>query len=58
MGQERRAVVFEAISQKKRHTAWRSYLGHLMHDALCHRQGAAAHIDHHEQLGVAGVSAG
>ena len=52
MGQQCRAVVLEAIGQKQRHTAWRQHLGHLMHDALGHRQGAAADIDHHQQLAL------
>jgi hypothetical protein len=46
MGQQRRAVVLEAIGQKQRHTIRRQYLGHLVHDALRHCQGAAADIDH------------
>src|SRR5712691_7385021 len=50
MRQKCRAIILEAISQKQRYTAWRQHLGHLMHDALCHRQGAAAHINHHQQF--------
>ena len=50
MRQQRRGVVLEAIGQKQRHTAWRQHSGHLMHDALGHRQGAAADIDDHQQL--------
>jgi hypothetical protein len=46
MGQQRRAVVLEAIGQQQRHTIRRQHLGHLVHDALRHRQGAAADIDH------------
>jgi hypothetical protein len=46
MGQQHRTVVLEAIGQKQRHTIRRQHLGHLVHDALRHRQGAAADIDH------------
>ena len=52
MRQQCRAIVLEAIGQKQRDTAWRQHPGHLMHDALGHRQGAAAHIDHHQQLAL------
>ena len=43
-------IMWVPVAQKKWHTAGRQHLGHLMHDALRHRQGAAAHIDHHQQL--------
>ena len=56
MRQECRAVVLEAIGQKQRDTAWRQHLGDLMHDALRHRQGAAADIDHHQQLALGSIA--
>ena len=32
--------------------SWRQHLGHLMHHALGHGQGAAADIDHHQQFAL------
>jgi hypothetical protein len=52
MGEQSRTVILEAVSQKQRDTARRQDPAHLMHDALGHRQGTAAHIDHHQQFAL------
>ena len=50
MPQDGRLILFEAIGHKQWPTVSCQHLGHLMHDALRHRQGTAADIDHHQQL--------
>ena len=52
MRQDGRPLFFEAVGQKQRDTVRRQHLGHLMHDALRHRQGAAADIDDHQHLAL------
>jgi Bifunctional DNA primase/polymerase, N-terminal len=51
MGQERRGVLREAISQEQRYAAWCQPLGHLMYHALRHGQRTVPDVDGQEQLG-------
>jgi hypothetical protein len=46
MAEQCRGVVLEAIGQKQWGTVRRQCLGHLMHHALRHGQGAGTDIDY------------